>query len=56
MATREIWNYNEDGTISKEVEQYDDILIDIDAQIQQQEEQLLSMYEELERLKALKNQ
>lgn len=56
MATKEIWNYHEDGTITKEIIEYDDIYIDIDAQIQQQEQQMLSMYQELERLKALKGE
>lgn len=56
MAIKEIVNYYPDGTITKET--YDDgidIVIDLDAQITEQEQRLLEMYEELDRLKSLKN-
>lgn len=56
MAIREIVNYHPDGTITKET--FDDgreVVIDLDAQITEQEQKLLEMYEELDRLKALRN-
>lgn len=55
MPTREIWNYHEDGTITKEIIEVEFLTVDVETQIQQKEQQLLSMYEELERLKSLQN-
>ena len=47
--------WGENGLIETKVEYIEIPEIDVENQIQQKEEQLLSMYEELERLKALKN-
>ena len=47
--------WGENGLIETKVEYIEIPEIDVESQIQQKEEQLLSMYEELERLKALKN-
>jgi hypothetical protein len=50
----EIWDEN--GFVETKVEVVNMPSFNIDAQIQQKEEQLLSMYQELERLKALKGE
>ena len=49
----EIWDEN--GFVETIVEMVPKIEINIESQIKQKEEQLLSMYEELEKLKTLKN-
>jgi len=54
MAIRQIVNYDDNGIVSIEDIEVPDV--DINVEIQQKEELLLSMYEELERLKALRNQ
>jgi hypothetical protein len=57
MSLREVRTeiYDENGFVETIVEMVNIPSINIDTQIQQKEEELLSMYEELERLKALKN-
>ena len=47
--------WGENGLIETKVEYIEIPEIDVESQIQQKEEQLLSMYEELEKLKDLKN-
>lgn len=47
--------WGENGLIETKVEYIEIPEIDVESQIQQKEEQLLSMYEELKKLKALKN-
>jgi hypothetical protein len=48
----EIWDKN--GYVETKVEYIEVPEIDVNDQIQQKEEELLSMYQELERLKALR--
>jgi len=57
MSLREVRTeiYDETGFVETKVEVVNMPSINIDEQIQQKEEQLLSMYEELQNLKALKN-
>ena len=57
MSLREVRTeiYDETGFVETKVEVVNMPSIRIDEQIQQKEEQLLSMYEELQNLKALKN-
>jgi hypothetical protein len=47
--------YDENGYKETIVNMVPKIEIDVESEIKEKEEQLLSMYEELERLKALKN-
>ena len=57
MSLREVRTeiYDETGFVETKVEVVNMPIISIDEQIQQKEEQLLSMYEELQNLKSLKN-
>jgi len=52
MATREIINYDQHGIVSIETIELPDI--DIDIQIKSKEEHLISIYEEIQQLKNIK--